>query len=54
MVASVDPVPWLCSDGTCSTYRDGAWMYRDGDHLSVAGAESLVDELRQSLADQGL
>lgn len=54
LVTTVDPVPWLCSDTECSTYLDGTWMYRDGDHLSVAGAESLTTRMRSALVEQGL
>lgn len=50
-VVSIDPIPWLCDDRSCSTYLDGTWMYRDGDHLSVAGAESLVDPVRDALSE---
>jgi peptidoglycan/LPS O-acetylase OafA/YrhL len=52
-VVTVDPVPWLCRDRTCSTYLDGVWMYRDGDHLSVAGATSLTGRMRDALAQAG-
>ena len=52
MVGTVDPVPWLCRDAECSTYLDGTWMYRDGDHLSVAGATALTDEVRAVLAER--
>jgi hypothetical protein len=54
LVTTVDPVPWLCSDTECSTYLDGTWMYRDGDHLSVAGAEALTEEIRTTLVERGL
>jgi hypothetical protein len=36
----VDPIEHLC-DTTCGQYRDGAWVYRDTDHLSLTGAEQL-------------
>jgi peptidoglycan/LPS O-acetylase OafA/YrhL len=51
LVSTVDPVPWLCPVGECSTYLDGTWMYRDGDHLSVAGASALTGEVRDVLLE---
>ncbi len=54
LVSTIDPVPWLCSDDECSTYLDGTWMYRDGDHLSVAASTALADRLRDQLVAEGL
>ena len=42
----VDPVPWLCTP-QCELIRDGVSLYRDGHHLSLAGAMALTDELEQ-------
>ena len=53
-VAGMDPLPWLCPDGACSTYVDGTWAYRDGDHLSVAGSAALAPDVRTFLTEQGL
>lgn len=52
--STIDPVPWLGDRTSCSTYRDGTWMYRDADHLSVAGSEHLADPLRRALVARGL
>ena len=54
LVSTIDPVPWLCADDECSTYLDGTWMYRDGDHLSVAASTALADRLRAQLVVEGL
>ena len=43
----VDPVPWLCTP-QCRLIEDGVALYRDGHHLSVAGAMMLKDELGQA------
>jgi hypothetical protein len=32
----------ICGPATCSSIRDGLLLYRDGDHLSVAGALTLT------------
>lgn len=42
-VTTIDFTDDLCTDVTCATRRDGLWIYRDGTHLSVAGAMTLVD-----------
>ncbi len=46
--ASVVPVADVfCNQTVCSQVRDGKTLYRDGDHLSSAGAMLLVDTMRQ-------
>lgn len=44
----IDPVRWLCRD-TCRVTSDGVSLYRDGHHLSVAGALSLLPQLSRRL-----
>jgi peptidoglycan/LPS O-acetylase OafA/YrhL len=39
----------LCPAATCSTYRDGKWIYRDETHLSPLGATLLVPEIERSV-----
>jgi hypothetical protein len=48
--ASVDFTDDLCSPEACTTDRDGLWLYRDGDHLSVDGALTLTDRFREVIA----
>lgn len=36
------PVDYLC-DEQCPVVRDGAWLYIDGGHFSVAGARYMGD-----------
>ena len=48
----IDPVPWLCPAQRCTTYEDGTWRYRDGDHLSRDGSEGLADRMRAALQVQ--
>ena len=54
--SSVDVIDDLCTSTECSTLRNGTWIYRNGSHLSVAGAASLTDRFTQvignALADQ--
>jgi hypothetical protein len=38
----VDLTPDICTPTRCETLRGGTWMYRDGAHLSIAGAETLT------------
>jgi peptidoglycan/LPS O-acetylase OafA/YrhL len=42
-VDGVDLSDLVCRDGTCATDRDGVWLYHDGDHLSIDGADTLRD-----------
>ncbi|WP_298043372.1 acyltransferase family protein [uncultured Citricoccus sp.] len=44
----VDPVLALCSD-TCSGYRDGTWIYRDGLHISPEQSRGMSDFFASSL-----
>lgn len=40
-----DPVPLLCDDELCWIIRDGVPLYWDSDHLSVAGADLIINAL---------
>ncbi len=35
----------FCKKGVCSRHSDKGWLYRDYDHLSVAGAELTIPQL---------
>lgn len=39
----------FCKHGVCSRYSDGGWLYRDGDHFSVAGASLTTPKLIEFL-----
>jgi hypothetical protein len=39
-----DPIDALCDKTNCSPIRNGIVLYADGDHLSVAGSLSLVND----------
>lgn len=54
LIEAIDPVPWLCTTTTCATYGRGTWLYRDGDHISVAASTLLATELRAHLRELGL
>lgn len=44
-VEMIDPAPWFCGETACR-YLDGdALLYRDGHHLSVAGADFVARHL---------
>ena len=53
LAGRVDPVPVLCPDGRCRTLDGSTWVYRDGAHLTVAGADRLVPLLTAALAATG-
>jgi peptidoglycan/LPS O-acetylase OafA/YrhL len=38
----LDLTPELCSDMQCPSRRDGAWLYRDSGHISVAASVALA------------
>lgn len=44
-----DPRPFLCSDGTCRTERDGVVLYRDAFHISVSASEMLSSQFAQAV-----
>ncbi len=39
------PSQYICDDAICSPYHDGTYMYRNHDHLSLAGSLKLRDTL---------
>lgn len=45
-----DPLPHLCDADTCPDIADGAFLYADPRHLSVAGSLRLAPSLSQALA----
>ena len=49
----IDPTPWLCTT-YCPAIVDGIVAYRDGSHISVDMALSLVPTLRRELAARGI
>ncbi len=46
-----DPIPSLCDDDTCSADRDGAPVYQDETHLSVAGSLLLAERLSSAISE---
>lgn len=46
----IDPTDALCDRSACSTFVDGTWMYRNRDHLSVAGSKAAAQLLQELLA----
>jgi lysophospholipase L1-like esterase len=47
--ATLDVAHSLCWDELCSTYRDGAWFWRDGFHISVDAAAALAPDFAEAL-----
>lgn len=48
LVRSLMPEDFICTD-VCHVVKDGVWLYRDGVHLTVAGAELLGSRARAPL-----
>ena len=49
-VSVFDPIPSLCEADTCSADRDGAPLYQDETHLSVAGSLLLAERLSAAIS----
>ena len=47
MFLFLNPIEWMCHD-ECLTMKDGIPLYRDSNHLSVAGAMTLKDNINRS------
>lgn len=45
----IDPVPWLCVDGSCPVIVGNVLVYRDAHHLTVRFARQLTPLLEASL-----
>lgn len=43
----VDPEPWFCGNGRCRYSDGGKLLYRDGHHLSIAGARFAARHLAE-------
>ena len=39
----------FCSPQSCSRYSKGEWLYRDYDHLSIAGANLTIPQIEDFL-----
>ena len=50
-VRILNPLPYLCPDGTCLGAIDGRPLYYDDDHLSEYGASLLEPMLREMFTD---
>ena len=48
-ISTLSLKPLFCKKGICTRYENGQWMYRDADHLSVAGASKAILELTKFL-----
>lgn len=51
-VKLIDLNELVCPDGTCSAYRDGAFLYRDSQHLTATFIRSLSEPLHTMLEAQ--
>lgn len=48
-----DPIGVFCSDGPCSMTKDGRFLYRDSNHLSIHGSRLVADDLRRFMEGRG-
>ena len=49
-----DPLPMLCGELRCSPIREGFSYYRDNNHLSVIGSESIAGSLLAQINPEAL
>jgi hypothetical protein len=40
-----DPRKLICDEKLCRAFKDGGFIYWNADHLTVKGADMIVDEL---------
>lgn len=50
--SGVDFAQQICGPRHCRAFRDGVWMYRDPDHLSVRGALTLTEHFSELIAER--
>ena len=50
-VEVVDPAAFFCNDRTCFASRDGAALYFDDDHMSLAGAGIVADAILKRMPE---
>ena len=48
-ISTMDFTPLFCDEKSCSRFSNGIWLYRDSDHLSVAGAELTIPQIENFL-----
>jgi peptidoglycan/LPS O-acetylase OafA/YrhL len=48
-ISTMDFTPLFCREKSCSRFLNGVWLYRDSDHLSVAGAELTIPQIENFL-----
>jgi len=48
-ISTMDFTPLFCGKKSCSRFSKGIWLYRDADHLSVAGAELTIPQIENFL-----
>lgn len=46
-----DPTPLFCDETNCIITKDGHMLYQDADHLSLFGADYLLENLGEALLD---
>jgi hypothetical protein len=49
-----DPIGVFCDDEVCRMRKDGRFLYRDSNHLSIHGSRLVADDLRRFIEGRGL
>ncbi|WP_319245065.1 acyltransferase family protein [uncultured Propionivibrio sp.] len=48
-----DPIGVFCDDRVCRMRKDGRFLYRDSNHLSIHGSQLVAEDLRRFVESQG-
>lgn len=49
-----DPIGVFCDDEVCRMRKDGRFLYRDSNHLSIHGSRLVADDLRRFIESRGV
>ena len=50
---SYDPIDVFCDDRVCRMRKDGRFLYRDSNHLSIHGSRVVANDLRRFVESGG-
>ena len=45
----LDPMPFLCDEKKCYSYKNGSFLYADDDHFSVFGSKYIAGKISQEI-----
>ena len=45
----IDPMPYMCEEDKCFSYKDGNFLYADDDHFSVFGSKYIAEKFSKDV-----